>query len=47
MNGKVLYGGRLPRTPDHHVPGYESPDRALVGDEERSAMAMALKRMGK
>lgn len=47
MNGKVLYGGRLPPTPDHWRPGYESPDRALVGDEERTAMAMALKRMGK
>ena len=27
------------------VPGYESPDRALVGDEERTAMAMALKKI--
>lgn len=47
MNGKVVAGGRLPPTPDHHRPGYQSPDRALVGDEERTALAAALKRMGK
>ena len=26
-------------------PGYHSPDRALVGDEERTAHAMAIKRL--
>ena len=26
-------------------PGYHSPDRALVGDEERTAHAMAQKRL--
>jgi hypothetical protein len=44
MNGKVLAGGSKPSTPAHHFPGYASPDRALVGDEERSALAYALKR---
>lgn len=47
MNGRVLAGGRRQVTPEHHRPGYMSPDRALVGDEERSALAFALKRMGK
>ena len=41
MGGKVLAGGSWQPTPPHHLPGYESPDRALVGDEERSALAMA------
>ena len=46
MNSRVLAGGRPPLVPEHHRPGYQSPDRALVGDEERTALAMALKRMG-
>ena len=30
--------------PEHHIQGYESPDRALVGAEETTALATALKR---
>ena len=44
-NGRVLACGQAPKVPEHHVHGYESPDRALVGDEERNALAFALKRM--
>jgi hypothetical protein len=44
MNGHVLAGGRPTIVPAHHRPGYESPDRALVGDEEAAARAAALRR---
>lgn len=44
MDGKVIAGGLLPPTPLHHYPGYRSPDAALVGDDERTALATALLR---
>ena len=51
MNGKVLHGGAqgsqvgkggFRRVPEHWVPGYKSPDAALVGAEETTAMSTAL-----
>jgi hypothetical protein len=41
MDGRVTLGGRAPDKNLHHRPGYESPDRALVGDEEAAARAKA------
>ena len=46
MNGKVVAGGRLPPTPDHHRPGYQSPDRALVGDERAHCIGGSAKAHG-
>lgn len=44
MNGRVVAGGRPPKVPEHHVKGYESPDRALIGSEEVTATAAAMRR---
>ena len=44
MGGRVVAGGLLPPRPLHHLPGYRSPDAALVGDDETTALAYALKR---
>lgn len=41
----MLAGGRPPKAAAHHLPGYLSPDRALVGAEETSALAQALKHL--
>ena len=46
MQGRVLAGGKPAILAEHHADfSYVSPDRALVGNEERTAMAMAIKRL--
>lgn len=44
MHGHVTIQGRIQNRSLHHSPGYESPDRALVGAEEAAARAAANKR---
>lgn len=39
MDGMVALGGLVPDRNLHHVLGYESPDRALVGEEEAAMRA--------
>ena len=41
MDGLVTLQGRIHNKNLHHRPGYESPDRALVGAEEAAARAKA------
>jgi hypothetical protein len=48
MQGRVLAGGRPPQLAEHHANlAYVSPDRALVGAEERTAMGAALRQRGR
>eukprot|EP00325_Prymnesiales_sp_UTEX-LB-985_P031607 CAMPEP_0174722962 /NCGR_PEP_ID=MMETSP1094-20130205/39715_1 /TAXON_ID=156173 /ORGANISM="Chrysochromulina brevifilum, Strain UTEX LB 985" /LENGTH=256 /DNA_ID=CAMNT_0015923919 /DNA_START=99 /DNA_END=869 /DNA_ORIENTATION=- len=41
MDNRVVAGGHVPNRSIHHRPGYMSPDRALVGEEEKAARAKA------
>lgn len=41
MDNHLKLQGRVRNKNLHHVPGYESPDRALVGAEETAARAKA------